>query len=343
MRHCCVIGGTGFIGSHIVKKLVSRERQITVVGRNSNPSRVLPSSARYVAGDFGSKHFLMDVLQGVDEIIHLAYLTVPKTSFDDPVQDILNNLPATVVLLEAADRIGVKKFVLVSSGGTVYGKDCKVPINEDQPTNPISPYGISKLTAEKYAGMFNTIKSLPVVCVRPANAFGEGQKPFTEQGFIINAIASILLKQDVILFGETGTIRDYIHVSDVAEGIIAALEHGVQNACYNIGSGEGRSNEDILTAIYPFVKSIGLEPQIRRLPPRPFDVPVNILDSTKLIKETGWNTTVSFEEGIKRTWNWCYKNTERVIYRQCLDANGLIYLQGAYTKFFRVCEKCRIY
>jgi UDP-glucose 4-epimerase len=306
MRHCCIIGGTGFIGSHIVEKLISRERQITVIGRNLGPSRILPSSVRYVAGDFGAKHFLMDVLQGVDEIIHLAYLTVPKTSFDDPVQDILNNLPATVVLLEAADRIGVKKFVLVSSGGTVYGKGCKVPIQEDHPTNPISPYGISKLTAEKYAKMFNEIKSLPVVCVRPANAYGEGQKPFTEQGFIITAIASILRQQDVILFGKTGTIRDYIHVSDVAEGIIAALEHGVPNSCYNIGSGVGRNNKDILTAIYPFAKSIGLEPQIRRLPLRPFDVPVNVLNSTKLIKETGWNAKVSFEEGIERTWNWYY-------------------------------------
>jgi len=307
MRHCCIIGGTGFIGSHIVKKLISRKRQITVIGRNLSPSRILPGSVRYVAGDFGSKHFLMDVLQGIDEIIHLAYLTVPKTSFDDPVQDILTNLPATVVLLEAASQIDVKKFVLVSSGGTVYGKGCKVPIKEDHQTNPISPYGISKLTAEKYAKMFDEIKSLPVVCVRPANAYGEGQKPFTEQGFIINAIASILRQQDIILFGKTGTIRDYIHVSDVAEGIIAALEYGVSNSCYNIGSGVGRSNEDILAAIYPFAKSIGLEPKVKRLPLRPFDVPVNVLDSTKLIEETSWKPLISFEEGIRKTWDWCYQ------------------------------------
>ena len=306
MKHCCIIGGTGFIGSHIVNKLISRKRQITVIGRNLSPSRPLPGSVRYVAGDFGEKHFLMDILQSVDEIIHLAYLTVPKTSFDDPVHDILINLPATVVLLDAADCVGVKKFVLVSSGGVIYGKSCKVPIQEDHPTNPISPYGISKLTAEKYANMYNEIKSLPVVCVRPANAYGEGQKPFTEQGFIITAIASILRRQNITLFGKTGTIRDYIHVSDVAEGVIAALEHGVPNSCYNIGTGVGRNNKDILASIYPFAKSIGLEPQIKRFPLRPFDVPVNILDSTKLTKETGWSATVSFEEGIKRTWNWCY-------------------------------------
>ena len=150
-------------------KLIYEPRGGSYAARNLSPSRPLPGNVRYVAGDFGSKHFLMDVLQGVDEIIHLAYLTVPKTSFDDPVQDILNNLPGTVVLLEAADHMDVKKFVFVSSGGTVYGKGGNAPIQEDHPTNPISPYGISKLTAEKYAKMFYEIKSLPVVCVRPAN------------------------------------------------------------------------------------------------------------------------------------------------------------------------------
>ena len=306
MRHCCIIGGTGFIGSHIVKKLISRGRQITVIGRKSSPSRTLPDAVRYVAGDFGRKHFLMDVLRGVNEIVHLAYRSVPKTSFEDPVEDILNNLPSIVVLLEAANRLDIEKLVLVSSGGTVYGKCSKIPVREDHQTNPISPYGISKLAAEKYAIMYNEINSLPVVCVRPANAYGEGQKPFIEQGFIPTAITSILRQEDVIFFGNNGSVRDYIHVSDVAEGIVAALEHGVPNSCYNIGSGVGRNNKEILDAIYPFAKSIGIEPQIRRLPRRPFDVPVNVLDSTKLIKETGWNVKISFEEGIEMTWNWCY-------------------------------------
>ena len=99
MRHCCIIGGTGFIGSYVVEMLVSRKRQITVIGRNLVPSRILPKGVRYVAGNYGEKNFLMDVLRGVNEVVHLAWSSVPKTSFEDPIQDIQNNLPATVILL----------------------------------------------------------------------------------------------------------------------------------------------------------------------------------------------------------------------------------------------------
>jgi len=306
MKHCCVIGGDGFIGTWLVDRLVKHDRKVTIIDRNPEPERIHPEAARYIAGDYGQKSLLDKALDGVNEVIHLAYSTVPKTSFDDPVEDIRNNLPATVTLLEAASTIGVDKFILMSSGGTVYGKVDELPISEDHPTNPISPYGITKLATEKYAVMFGELKGLPVICVRPGNAFGEGQKPFVGQGFISTAIASIIKGQEVTIFGEAGTVRDYIHVADIADGIIAVLEHGTKNSCYNIGTGIGRTNKDILDAIAPLAEPAGLKVQVNALPPRPFDVPVNVLDSTKLTNETGWKPAVSFEDGIKRTWNWFY-------------------------------------
>ena len=302
MQQCCVIGGTGFIGHSVVNRLLKGERKITVIGRNPLPPRCLPEGVRYVAGDYGDGDFMTEVLQGVDEVINLAYSTIPKTSFDDPVQDILSNLPASVRLFEVASRLAVKKLVLVSSGGTVYGKAQTVPLSEEHPTNPISPYGITKLAIEKYAMMFKELKSLPVVIVRPANAYGEGQRPFVGQGFIATAIASILKGQEVVLFGETGTIRDYIYVSDVADGIIAVLEKGTPGCCYNIGTGIGRSNKDILDALYSYAESAGIEPRVKILPPRQFDVPANILECQKLYRETSWEPKVPFEEGIKKTW-----------------------------------------
>ena len=310
MIHCCIIGGTGFIGSHVVEKLLSQERQITVVGRNPVPSRILPEGVRYIAHDYGDLTFLMEVLKDVDEVINLAYATVPKTSSEDPIQDVLSNLPAAISLFKAASETSVRKLVLVSSGGTVYGKTKNVPISEDHPTNPISPYGITKLAIEKYAKMYNELKALPVVCVRPSNAFGEGQRPFTGQGFIATAIASILEQREISVFGEIGTIRDYIHVTDAANGIIAVLEHGIPGTCYNIGSGVGRSNQDVLDAVHPFAESAGLQVRVKRLPRRPFDVPVNVLDCTQLGKETGWRVTIPFKEGIERTWNWFLLRTK---------------------------------
>jgi UDP-glucose 4-epimerase len=306
MKHCCVIGGDGFIGTWLVDRLVKQERKVTIIDRNPEPERIHPEAARYIAGDYAQKSLLDKALQGVDEVVHLAYSTVPKTSFEDPLQDISDNLPATVTLLEAASTVGVDKFILMSSGGTVYGKVDKVPIREDHTTNPISPYGITKLATEKYAIMFGELKGLPVICVRPGNAYGEGQKPFAGQGFISTAIASILKGQEVTIFGESGTIRDYIHAADIADGIIAVLDDGAQGACYNIGTGIGRSNKDILDAIRPLAASAGLKIRVDTQPARAFDVPVNVLDSAKLTYETGWKASVSFEDGIERTWNWLY-------------------------------------
>lgn len=170
MKCCCVIGGTGFIGSFVVNALLAEGSKVLVIGRNEIPTRSLPDAVEYIPGDFGDKYFLRGVLRNVDEIIDLAYASVPKTSYDNPVQDIFDNLPPAVNLLETASQAGVCKIVMVSSGGVIYGHTDKVPIDEEHPTNPISPYGITKLAVEKYACMFHTTRDLPVVCVRPANA-----------------------------------------------------------------------------------------------------------------------------------------------------------------------------
>lgn len=257
-----------------------------------------------MAGDYGDSYFLKGILQDVDELVTLAYTTVPQTSFDNPVRDILDNLPAAVNLFETAATVGVKKLVFVSSGGTVYGKPHQLPIPEGHPTNPISPYGITKLAIEKYALMFHEIRHLPIVCVRPANAYGEGQKPFTGQGFIATAMAAVLRGEEIALYGENGTIRDYVHVADVAAGISALLDRGNNGECYNIGSGVGMSNRDVLQAIAPLAKAVGLDMKIRVVRSRGFDVTANVLDCAKIKCEIGWNQTVPIDKGIKQTWEW---------------------------------------
>lgn len=310
MKCCLVIGGTGFIGSFVINILLRESRRVVVIGRNEKPTRQLPDSVKYIAGDFGDRYFLKGVLQDVNEIIDLAYTTVPQTSYDNPVNDILENLPNTVNLLETASRLSLDKVVLISSGGVIYGPVDKTPIGEDQATNPISPYGITKLAIEKYAQMFHITHGLPVLCARPGNAYGETQKPFIGQGFIATAIASILKGMELNLYGETGTVRDYIYVKDVAEGIVAALLQGQPGNVYNIGSGEGRSNKDVLNALKPLAKADGFEIKLKTLPLRKFDVPVNILDSSKLNHLTGWTPLTPFREGLKKTWNW-FQNYSR--------------------------------
>jgi len=273
------------------------------VGRRTTPGQALSAEAAYVSGDFGNVDLIRSLLETHDAVIHLAYATVPNTSFDNPLGDLLENLPSTVRLFAevAAQR---KRLVLVSSGGTVYGEGQVLPIVEDHPTLPISPYGVTKLTLEKYAHLYAVTHGLNVVCVRPSNAFGEGQPPFSGQGFVATAMASSMRGQAVRIFGSHGSVRDYIHVADLAEGIVRALERGTSGEIYNLGSGVGRSNLDVLDAITPLMKEIGCTVRAAHEPARVFDVHANILDSTRLKRRTGWTPGVSFDEGLLRTREW---------------------------------------
>lgn len=311
--HCCVIGGSGFIGEHLVRILLNQGRRVTVIGRNRLPSRQLPPEARYISGDYGDSNFLRSVFNNADEVVDLAYASVPKTSFEDPFNDILNNIPPSVNLFEVASSLPIKKIIIVSSGGTVYGKALDLPITEIHPTNPISPYGITKLAIEKYAHMYHVFKGLPVVCLRPANAFGEGQKPFIEQGFVATALASLLEGREINIFGEHGTIRDFIYVKDIAMGIAAALDHCVLGECYNIGTGIGTSTLDILNMIATITKSEDVKLHVSVLPARQYDVPINVLDSSKFRKVTGWFPKVSLPEGLELTWKHFKEH-----YKRCL-------------------------
>ena len=298
----CVVGGAGFIGAEVTRQLLALGREVVVLGRRPLHEVQLPRGASYVAGDYGESSALARVLQGVSEIVDLAYATVPQTSFADPVFDILANLPPSVQLLQQAVAFKVRKVVLVSSGGTVYGNARSLPIGEDHPTSPISPYGITKLTIEKYAGMFHQVADLPVVIARPGNAYGEGQRAFVGQGFIATAVHSIIRGETIRTFGTQGTIRDYVHVSDIASGILAVLEHGEPGNAYNIGTGVGRSNLDVLRALEPLAEHAGLPIRNEFLPARRFDVAANVLDSSKLNAASGWQSKVDFATGLERTW-----------------------------------------
>lgn len=302
-RAVLVIGGGGFIGVRLVPLLLASGRQVTVLGRSASPRSALSADAAYVSGDFGNAALIRPLLAAHQEIVHLAYATVPNTSYDNPLGDLLQNLPPTVRLFALAAELGLR-LVLVSSGGTVYGEAHVLPITEDHPTYPISPYGVTKLTLEKYARLYYATRGLDVVCVRPANAYGEGQRPFVGQGFIATAMASALRGEPVRIFGARGTVRDYIHVHDIATGILAALERGEAGAVYNLGSGIGRSNLDAVEAMAPLLREVGCAVRTTHLPERPFDVKANVLDSGRITARTGWRPTVDFADGLRRTRDW---------------------------------------
>jgi UDP-glucose 4-epimerase len=255
-----------------------------------------------VQGDYANLGLLRSLLSPGCDVVNLAYSTVPKTSFGDPTFDLLSNLPANVALLQEVGRADVHRLVIVSSGGTVYGPPHSLPIKEDHPTNPISPYGITKLTIDSYARMFHATMDIPVLIVRPANAYGEAQRTGVGQGFMAAAIEAIQQGRSVEIYGARGTVRDYIHVSDVAAGILAALQRGQAGEIYNLGTGLGASNLDLLRVLESLAKSDGFAVQVNHLPERRFDVSANVLDSSMLHAATGWSPKVSIADGLAAMW-----------------------------------------
>jgi UDP-glucose 4-epimerase len=151
--------------------------------------------------------------------------------------------------------------------------------------------------------MYHRNEGLPVIIVRPSNAYGSDQRIGTGQGFISAAIDAIMNNREIDIYGASGTVRDYIHVSDVASGIVAALSHGVEGSIYNIGTGFGASNIEIYKILQAFSERDGFKAKKRILPPRGFDVEANILDSTKLKRECSWMPKIELKDGIQEMWN----------------------------------------
>lgn len=297
---CCLIGGGGLIGSRLVPRMLAAGREVIVLDRKA-PLRPIPG-VEYMVGHYADLVVFDRVMRRSEEIVDLAYASQPKTSFDEPLADLEENVPPAVALFRRAltsDRL--QRILFVSSGGTVYGPTEHLPITEDAPTQPISPYGITKLTIEKYAFMFHRTHGLPVLVVRPGNAYGPGQKPFSSQGFIATAIGSVLLGKSIPVFGNT--VRDYLYVDDLAAGIAAVLQGGKNGEAYNLGTGLGTSNLDVLEMLRPIATRHGREVLVNILPARGFDVPANVLDIAKIKRTVGWTPTMPFASGLELTWD----------------------------------------
>lgn len=311
--NCVVIGGGGFIGQWLTRRLLDSGRSVVVLGRRPAAPQGLDARARYVGGDYGDPALASSLLAAADEVVDLAYATVPKSSFDDPVFDLNMNLQPAVNLLQAAvNKPHIRKLVLVSSGGTVYGHAVTTPIAETHPTDPVSPYGITKLAIEKYGLMFHRLYGVPVVVVRPGNAYGEGQAPFRGQGFVATAIASMLEGMPLTVFGGNEVVRDYIHVDDIATAIVAALDIGEAGICYNAGTGVGHSTQDLLALISGYARQHDAEPEVIHMPIRPFDVKVNVLNCARLGAVSGWRAQIALTEGVDRAWHWLAQHATRI-------------------------------
>ena len=219
-----VLGGHGFIGTHLVDALLEKGCFVRIYDRSPNRFRTSPPDAEYMEGELGNHGLIQEAVEGMEVVYHFVSTTLPKTSNDDPVYDVRSNLIDTLQLLEGCVQAGVRKVIFISSGGTVYGLPQTVPITEDHPTSPITSYGIVKLAVEKYLDLFQHLYGLDYTVLRVSNPYGPYQNPSGQQGAIAVFLHRLYTGQPITIWGDGRVVRDYLYVADLVEALVLAAE-----------------------------------------------------------------------------------------------------------------------
>jgi UDP-glucose 4-epimerase len=294
-----ILGGNGFIGSHLVDRLLAEGHNVRVFDKYEEHYRKPVAGVDYCVGDFGNRGMLSDALAGIDMVFHLISTTLPKTSNDDPAFDVQSNVIETIFLLEQCVAKKIRKVIYISSGGAIYGKPSSLPISETCPTEPECSYGITKLIVEKYLALFNHLYGLDYVVLRPSNPYGSRQKPDGIQGAISVFLGRVAQGKSLEIWGDGRVVRDYIFVDDLIDGIYRGAFHNAPSRIFNLGSGIGHSINEIIDVIR---KVTGRQIDVVYKAKRSFDVPSIYLDIYRAKQELLWGPSVSLIAGIEKTW-----------------------------------------
>lgn len=295
-----VLGGNGFIGSHLVDSLLADGHVVRVLDRGPELYRSPFAGVDYRFGDFGDAPVLAEALEGVDVVYHLVSTTVPSTSNLDPISDINGNLINTVKLLQLMNQKNVTRLVYLSSGGTVYGIPEIVPIPEVHPLKPICSYGVVKVAIENYMFMFQSLYGLRPIVLRASNPYGERQGNAGVQGVIGTFLKKAKSGESVEIWGDGSVVRDFIHVSDLA-GLCLKAGISSYTGIVNVGSGVGHSIRDVVAAVSSATGKV-LHPVYKSR--RAYDVPSVVLDISKASRVMDWEPVIELSDGVRRTWKW---------------------------------------
>ena len=321
MKDCSVlvVGGAGYIGSHMVDGLLKNKWEVITLDNLSTGHRDLHPGGLFIEGSLGDTELLDDLFSNrrIDAVMHFAAYSLVAESVTDPLKYYRNNLAATTALLEAMNRHKINRFIF-SSTAAVYGEPTQVPISEDHSCNPTNPYGATKLAVERMLRDCDAGHGLKYISLRYFNAagadesgrLGERHEPETHLIPLILEVASGE-RDHIKIFGTDyptpdGTcIRDYIHVSDLAQAHLLALDallSGKDSAVYNLGNSRGYSVREVIDVAGKVTGH--LIPEVES-EPRPGDPAVLVADSTKVRNQLGWQPKIEDLGGMIQTaWNW---------------------------------------
>lgn len=297
-----VTGGAGFIGSHIVDAYVKLGHRVAVIDNLRTGSRAnLNSKAIFYKADITNGKSMLSIFKRERPQIvnhHAAMVSVAE-SIKNPSSALSINVAGTANVLQAFAAFGAKngKFIFASTGGAIYGKSKKIPANEETPTNPLSPYGLSKLLAEEVIRFYGRTENINFTILRYTNVYGPRQSGKSEAGIV--PIFSSLMRhgKKPVIFGDGTKSRDYLYVSDAVRANVLALKKG-KNETLNLGWGKTITDQEMFDAI---AREMKFKKPPKYAPFRKGEVYKISLDAKKAKKILGWKPKVKLEEGIKRT------------------------------------------
>jgi UDP-glucose 4-epimerase len=296
-----VLGGTGFLGSEIASEFLASGAAVTILARNapSDARSKRLEDANMVLGAVEDPEALNRALLDVDHVVHAVGSSLPAESARDPAGDHARTIPGLILLLETLRSHAGVGLTFLSSGGTVYGNPPKVPVTEDAPCDPVSPYGITKLTAEKYIRMYSELHRIRSRILRVSNPYGPWQSAARGQGVIAAFLELAITGKPAHIFGDGSVVRDYVDVADVARAVVDLARRVDGPQVLNVGSGVGHS----ITAVLEIVQQVtGATLAVDRQAERTSDVRSIVLDVSALEAMIDWQPA-PLESGVARTWD----------------------------------------
>ncbi|MCY4371888.1 MAG: NAD-dependent epimerase/dehydratase family protein [bacterium] len=302
-----VTGGAGFLGSHLVDRLVDEGYEVLVLDDLSS-GKVSWLAASRRRGSVSVHKIdirsagLVDAVRRFSPalVFHLAAQTSVAVAMKDPCHDADVNITGSLNVMEAAQVARVERVVFASTGGALYGRAAPLPAREGTSRRPDSPYGISKKVVEDYLDFWRRSRGLDYAVVRPANIYGPRQDPSGEAGVVAVFSRACLDRRRPTIFGSGKDTRDYVYVEDVVDALMRASGKG-GGAVYNIGTGVETSTQEVYDTIARHAR-FGGSPVYG--PPRPGDIPRSVLDCGLAREELGWRPFTDFDDGIRRTVAW---------------------------------------
>ena len=296
-----VTGGAGFIASHLTDAYIAEGHDVAVLDDLSRGSMSnVNLRARFYEGDVRDRDFVQHVFsrEKPDAVNHHAAQIDVRRGVREPVFDASVNILGSITLLEAAVAHKVGRFIYISSAGATYGEPVELPVPEEYPINPVTPYGISKHTVEHYLDMFSALYALPFVVLRYGNVYGPRQSSKGEAGVFAVFCEQMLGGIRPSIYGDGTKVRDYVYVEDVVRANVLALKQGTGEA-FNIASGAPTTDYEVFQRVRDALGLGDLEPEYA--PRRPGEMERIYLDISKAQRLLGWTPRFSLEQGVRRT------------------------------------------